>query len=71
MNVRRMLYYSLVYPLLAYGIVWGRSAKALTRFVNTLQKMAVRFKVGLKQWEPYRDSFRQLKILAVYSLYIQ
>jgi hypothetical protein len=39
MNVRRMLYYGLTYPLLAYGIVvWEHSAKALTRGIFILQK---------------------------------
>jgi hypothetical protein len=54
MDVRTMLYYGLVYPLLAYGILWGQSAKAFTRFIIALQKMAVKFKVGLRQWEPHR-----------------
>jgi hypothetical protein len=34
-----MLYYSLIYPLLLYGIVvWGHNAKALTRKIFILQK---------------------------------
>jgi hypothetical protein len=51
MDVRRMLYYGLIYPHLAQGIViWGQSAKALTRRVFTLQQKAVRYTAGLKKW---------------------
>jgi hypothetical protein len=67
-----MLYYGLIYPLLLYGIVvWGQSAKALTRRIFTQQKKAVRYTARLKQQESRSDSFRQLKILTVYSLCIQ
>jgi hypothetical protein len=39
MNVRRMLYYGLIYLVLAYGIVvLGQSTKELTRQIFTLQK---------------------------------
>jgi hypothetical protein len=39
MNVRRMLYYGLIYSLLAHGItVSGQGAKTLTRQMFTLQK---------------------------------
>jgi hypothetical protein len=47
-NVRRMLYYGLIYHLLAYGIIWGQSSKVLARRVFTLQKRAVRYMEGLK-----------------------
>ena len=67
-----MLYYGLIYPFLSYGIiVWGQSAKALTRRIFILQKRAVRYIAGLKHLESCKDSFRHLKILTVYSLYIQ
>jgi hypothetical protein len=71
MDVRRLLFYGLIYPLLAYGIVvWGQSGKAFTRRIFTLQKRAVRYMAGLKQQESCRDSFRQLKILTEHLLYI-
>jgi hypothetical protein len=70
LNKRRMLYYGLIYPFLSYGIVlWGHSSKPLIRRIFILQKRAVRYTVGLKHLES--SSFRNLKILAVYSLYIQ
>jgi hypothetical protein len=57
---------------LSYGIIiWGQSAKALTRRIFILQKRAVRYIAGLKHLESCKDSFRHLKILTVYSLYIQ
>jgi hypothetical protein len=60
------------YLLLAYGIfVWGQSARALTRRKFTLRKRAVRYMAGIKQLQSCIDCFRQLKILTVYSLYIQ
>jgi hypothetical protein len=51
--------------------LYGDSAKALARRIFTFQKRAARYTAELKQWESCRDSFRQLKILAVYSLCIQ
>jgi hypothetical protein len=72
LNRRRMLYYGLIYPFLSYGItIWGQSAKALTRRIFILQKRTVRYIAGLKHLESCKDSFRYLKILTVYSLYIQ
>jgi hypothetical protein len=67
-----MLYYRLIYPSLSYGIIIrGQSAKALTRRIFILQKSVVRYNAGLKHLESCKDSFRHLKILTVYSLYIQ
>jgi hypothetical protein len=72
LNERRMLYYSLIYPLVSCGIiVWGHSAKALTGRIFILQKRAVRYTAGLKHLESCRDSFRNRKVLTVCSLYIQ
>jgi hypothetical protein len=72
MNVQKMLYYRLIYPLLAYGISeWGQSTKALTRQTFTQQKRGVRYMAGLNKQESCRDSFRQLKVSTIYSLYIQ
>jgi hypothetical protein len=71
-NGKRMLHYGLIYPFLSYGIiVWGQSTKALTRRIFILQKRAVRYTAGLTHFESCKDSFRHLKILTVYSLYIQ
>jgi hypothetical protein len=67
-----MLYYGMIYPLLSYGIiVWGQIAKALIRRIFILQKRAVSYIAGLKHLQSCKDSFRHLKILTVYSLYIQ
>jgi hypothetical protein len=72
LNGRKTLYYGLIYPLLSYGIVvWGHSAKANTTRIFALQKGAVRYTARLKHLESCRNSFRNLKILTVYSLYIQ
>jgi hypothetical protein len=66
-----MLYYGLIYPLLSYGIVvWGHSANANTTRIFALQKRAVRYTARLKHLESCRNSFRNLKILTVYLLYI-
>jgi hypothetical protein len=66
-----MLYCGLIYPLSAHEIVWGQVVKALIRRIFTLQNWAVRYTVGLKQQESFRDGSRQLKILTVYSLFVQ
>jgi hypothetical protein len=57
--------------LLSHGIVgWAHSAKAFSRsFV--LQKRAVKYISGLKHLESCSNSFINLKILIVCSLYIQ
>jgi hypothetical protein len=58
--------------VLSYGIVvWGHSAKANTTKIFVLQKRAVRYTAGLKHLDSCRNSFRNLNILTVYSLYIQ
>jgi hypothetical protein len=54
----------LIYPFLPCGIVvWGQSVMALTRWIFTLQKRAIKYMAGLKQLESSTDSFRQLKTL--------
>jgi hypothetical protein len=69
---RKMLYYGLIYPFLSYSIiVWEHCAKARIKIIFTLQKMAVRYIARFEPLESCRDSFRQLKILMLYSLYIQ
>jgi hypothetical protein len=72
LNERKTLYYGLIYPLLSYGIVvWEHSAKTNTTRIFALQKGAVRYTAGLIHLESCRNSFRNLKILTVYSSYIQ
>jgi hypothetical protein len=72
LNERKTLYYGLIYPLLSYGtVVWGHSAKVNTTRIFAVQKWAVRYTAGLKHLESRRNGFRNLKILTVYSLYIQ
>jgi hypothetical protein len=61
----------LKYPFLSCGTVaWGHRAKANTTRIFALQKRAVRYTAGLKHLESCRNSFRNLKILTVYSQYI-
>jgi hypothetical protein len=50
---------------------YGDSVKELTRRIFTLQKRSVKYIAGLKQRESCGNTFRQLNILTVYSLYIQ
>jgi hypothetical protein len=67
-----MLYYGLICPLLLYGtVVWRHSAKALTIRIFVPQKGAVRYTAELKHLESCRNTFINLKILTVYSLYIK
>lgn len=55
------------------GIVWGQSAKALTGLIFTLKKKGegVKYMAWLKEPKLHRDSSRQVKILTLFSLYIQ
>jgi hypothetical protein len=72
LNERQTLYHGLIYPLLSYGFaVWGHSATANTTRIFALQKGAVRYTAGLKHLESCRNSFRNLNILTVHSLYTQ
>jgi hypothetical protein len=57
--------------LLADLTLWNQSVKALNRQIFTLQKRTVRYMTGSKERESCRDSFRQLKLLTIYSLDIQ
>jgi hypothetical protein len=72
LNERRMLYYCLIYLFLLCGIVvWGQVLRhSLEEFLFS-KKSAVRYTAGLRHLESCRDSFRHLKILTVYSLYIE
>jgi hypothetical protein len=47
------------------------SAKANITRIFALQKRALRYTAGLKHLDSCRNSFRNLNILTVYSLYIQ
>jgi hypothetical protein len=49
----------------------GTQCKANTTRISALQKRTVRYTAGLKHLDSCRNSFRNLKILTVYSLYIQ
>jgi hypothetical protein len=70
MDVRRVLYNDLIYPFQACGIVvGGQNAKELTRRIFTLLKRSEKYMAELKL-ESSRDT-RQMKLLIVYSLYIQ
>jgi hypothetical protein len=65
----KMLYYGLIYPFLSCSIilvVWEHCAKARIKIIFTPKKGS-----KVEPLESCRDSFRQLKILTLYSLYIQ
>ena len=69
-----MLYYSLIYPFLTYGIhVWGLTYPTYLKPVTTLQKRVVRimtFSDPRSHWEPLLKSLRLLKISDIIHLKI-
>jgi hypothetical protein len=71
MNVKRVLYYGFIYPLLAYGIYGDRVQRHSLDKYLPLKTRAAKYRARLKQPESSRYSFKQLWLLTVCSLYIQ
>lgn len=71
LNLKQIItfYHAVLESKLRYGICfWGTST--YTKDVLICQKRIMRSIVGLKRLDSCRDSFRNLEILTVYSLYI-
>lgn len=70
-NILKTIYYALIHPHLSYGlIVWGHCAKEHMQRIFRLQKYAIRTIMKLKKTVSCRQSFKNLNILTVYSMYI-
>uniref|UniRef100_A0A1B6MPH0 Reverse transcriptase domain-containing protein n=1 Tax=Graphocephala atropunctata TaxID=36148 RepID=A0A1B6MPH0_9HEMI len=71
LDTAKVAYFALFESHLRYGIVaWGGTSNANLEWVLIQQKRAIRCLVGLHYQESCRESFKQLKILTVVSLYI-
>lgn len=72
LDAAKVAYYALFDSHLRYGIaVWGGTASTTLDRVLIQQKRAIRCLAGLQYHESCRESFKQLNILTVVSLYIQ
>uniref|UniRef100_A0A1B6LK65 Reverse transcriptase domain-containing protein n=2 Tax=Graphocephala atropunctata TaxID=36148 RepID=A0A1B6LK65_9HEMI len=72
LDTAKVAYFALFESHLRYGIVaWGGTSNANLERVLIQQKRAIRCLVGLHYQESCRESFKQLKILTVVSLYIR
>ena len=72
LNTAKTAYFSLFESHLRYGLaLWGGTANTHLERVLKQQKRAIRYLAGLNPRESCRDSFKQLKILTVTSLYIK
>jgi len=70
-DVLKMAYYPLIYPHLTYSIrLWGSCSKQRYERVFRLQNMVVRIIAKLEYRESCRNSFRELSLLTLASLYI-
>lgn len=68
-DILRTLYFANIHSHLKYGILnWGNSTNMHRVFI--LQKYAIRIIASLKMRDSCRDSFRNLKILTVPSIYV-
>jgi hypothetical protein len=65
----KMVYYSYFHSIMTYGLIfWGNSCYSNTVF--RLQKIIIRIVVGIRDRDPCREYFRELKILPLQSQYI-
>jgi hypothetical protein len=65
----RMLYFSYVHSVMAYGIIsWGNSPHSIHNFM--LQKRIIRIITNSRSRDSCRELFRNLKILPIQSQYI-
>ena len=71
LNVLRTDYFGLIHPHLSYGLIlWGSCSKQKLERVFRLQKKAIRIMSKLEFRESCRDTFRELGLLTLPSLYI-
>jgi hypothetical protein len=72
LDTAKVAYFALFESHLRYGIVtWGGTANTNLERVLKQQKRAIRCLAGLQHQESCRETFKQLKILTVISLYIR
>jgi hypothetical protein len=65
----RMIYFAYIHSIMTYGIIfWGNSSYTIKLF--RIQKNVTRIMMGLKKRDSCRDSFKEMKILLLYSQYI-
>lgn len=65
----RMIYFAYIHSVMTYRIIfWGNSSYTIKLF--RIQKNVIRIMLGLKKRDSCRDSFKEMKIVPLYSQYI-
>ena len=68
-NILHQLYYSIIYPLLAYGLsIWGNTYNATLKPLITFQKRAIRITTFSKPDKHSEPLFKELEILKLTDL---
>ena len=67
---RHMLYYSMIYPYLTYGVLlWGSASKTSLKPIETMQKKALRI-IANTSWDAHTNIlFNELKILKFIDIF--
>ena len=70
-NISHQLYYSIIYPFLAYGLsIWGNTYSSTLKPLIILQKRAIRTRTFSKPDEQSEPLLKELKILKLTDLVI-
>jgi len=68
-NVLRMLYFLYVHSIISYGIIfWGNTPNSIKTF--RMQKKVLRIINKSKKMDSYRELFKSMEILPLYSPYL-
>lgn len=72
LNTLKMVYFSYIHSTISFGIsLYGATNKKNLDSILKIQKKAIRIMLNLKPQSSVKEYFSELKILTIYSLYVQ